>query len=99
MKKILKIILVSGFSLTIISCAEKEESTTTDTTAVTSSDGTSDDSSGGVLTMASLTIGSQTYTNAFLSVKDGCQDTELTDNNNGDKIYYLTTIVDRKSVV
>ena len=93
MKKILKIILVSGFSLTIISCAEKEESTTTDTTAVTSSDGTSDDSSGGVLTMASLTIGSQTYTNAFLSVKDGCQDTELTDNNNGDKIYYLTTMV------
>jgi len=39
MKKILKIILVSGFSLTIISCAEKEESTTTDDTpANTSSD-------------------------------------------------------------
>ena len=100
MKKVLYIILVLGFSLTIISCAEKEESTTTDTTAVTSSDGTSDDSSGGVLTMASLTIGSQTYTNAFQTVADGCQDTEMTDNSNGDKIYHLTTMVyyDNKSL-
>ena len=46
MNKILKIILVSGFSLTIISCAEKEESTTTtDTAAITSSDDTSDSKS------------------------------------------------------
>ena len=45
MKKVLYIILVLGFSLTIISCAEKEESTTTDTPANTSSDDTSDDSS------------------------------------------------------
>jgi hypothetical protein len=95
MKNILYIILVSGFSLTIISCAEKEESTTTDTTATTDTTviTSSGDSSSAVLTMASLTIGSQTYTNAFLSLKDGCQDTELTDNSNGDKIYYLTTIV------
>ena len=104
MKKVLYIFLVSGFSLILISCAEKEESTTTDTAAITSSDDTSDDtsddSSGGVLTMASLTIGSQTYTNAFQTVADGCRDTELTDNSNGDKIYYLTTIVyyDNKSL-
>ena len=101
MKKVLKIILVSGFSLTIISCAEKEESTTTtDTAAITSSDDTSDDSSSAVVTMASLTIGSQTYTNAFQTVADGCQDTELTDNSNSDKIYYLTTMVyyDNKSL-
>ena len=46
MKKVLYIILVLGFSLTIISCAEKEESTTTDDTpANTSSDDSSDDSS------------------------------------------------------
>ena len=46
MKKILYIILVLGFSLTIISCAEKEESTTTDDRpANTSSDDSSDDSS------------------------------------------------------
>ena len=91
MKKLLYIFLVSGFSLTIISCAEKEESTTTttDTTTTTSSD----DSSSTVVTMASLTIGSQTYTNAFQSVTDGCRDTELTDHSSGDKIYYLTTLV------
>jgi hypothetical protein len=43
--------------------------------------------------MASLTIGSQTYTNAFQSVTDGCRDTELTDHSSGDKIYYLTMLV------
>jgi len=42
MKKVLYIILVLGFSLTIISCAEKEESTTTDDTPANTS---SDDSS------------------------------------------------------
>ena len=96
MKKFLYIILVSGFSLTIISCAEKEESTTTDTTTTSEDDSendSSDDASSLVVTMASLTIGSQTYTNAFQTVADGCQDTELTDNSNGDKIYYLTTMV------
>ena len=47
MKKILKIILVLGFSLTIISCAEKEESTTTDDTpANTSSDDSSTSTAG-----------------------------------------------------
>ena len=46
MKKVLYIILVLGFSLNILSCAEKEESTTTDDTpANTSSDDSSDDSS------------------------------------------------------
>ena len=104
MKKVLYIILVLGFSLTIISCAEKEESTTTATAAITSSDDTSDESSdnssSAVVTMASLTIGSQTYTNAFQTVADGCQDTEMTDNSNGDKIYHLTTMVyyDNKSL-
>ena len=94
LKMFLYIILVSFFILTIISCAEKEESTaTTDTPSSTSEDDSSDDASSLVVTMASLTIGSQTYTNAFQSVTDGCQDTELTDNSNGDKIYYLTTIV------
>ncbi|SVA66434.1 uncharacterized protein METZ01_LOCUS119288, partial [marine metagenome] len=45
MKKVLYIILVLGFSLTIISCAEKEESTTAKTDTPTSSDDSSDDSS------------------------------------------------------
>ena len=35
MKKVLFIILISCFSLTVISCAEKEESTTTDDTTTT----------------------------------------------------------------
>ena len=46
MKKVLYIILVLGFSLTIISCAEKEESTTTDTPANTSSDDSSTSKAG-----------------------------------------------------
>ena len=47
MKKVLYIILVLGFSLTIISCAEKEESTTTDDTpANTSSDESSTTTAG-----------------------------------------------------
>ena len=47
MKKVLYIILVLGFSLTIISCAEKEESTTTDDTpANTSSDDSSTSTAG-----------------------------------------------------
>ena len=46
MKKVLYIILVLGFSLTIISCAEKEESTTTDTPANTSSDNSSTSTAG-----------------------------------------------------
>jgi len=95
MKKVLYIILVSGFSFILISCAEKEESTTTDTAAITSSDDTSDnssdDSSSAVVTMASLTIGSQTYTNAFQAA--ACQDTSLTEISSGNKIYYLERIV------
>jgi len=44
-------------------------------------------------TTASLTIGSQTYSNPFQSADVRCIDTDLTDNSTGDNIYYLDTIV------
>ena len=71
MKKVLYIILVSGFSLILIACAEKEESTTTDTAAITSSDDSSDDSSitSGSTTTAtgSISVGSESLTGSYSS--------------------------------
>ena len=106
MKKFLYIFLVSGFSLIIISCGEVEESTTTDTATTdtpssTSENDSSDDASNLVVTMASLTIGSQTYSNAFTLVGKECKDIDVTDSSNSDKIYVLETIVyyDNKTLV
>ena len=97
MKKFLYIFLVSGFSLIIISCGEVEESTTTDTattdTTTTSENDSSDDASNLVVTMDNLTIGSQTYSNAFTLVGKECKDIDVTDSSNSDKIYVLETIV------
>ena len=95
MKMFLYIFLVWGFSLIIISCGEVEESTTTDTattdTTTTSENDSSDDASNLVVTMASLTIGSQTYSNAFTLVGRECLDHGITVSSNGDKIYFLET--------
>ena len=105
MKKFLYIFLVSGFSLIIISCGEVEESTTTDTattdTTTTSENDSSDDASNLVVTMDNLTIGSQTYSNAFTLVGKECKDIDVTDSSNSDKIYVLETIVyyDNKTLV
>ena len=51
--------------------------------------------------MASLTIGSQTYTNAFTLVGKECIDPDVTDSSNSDKIYALETIVyyDNKTLI